>query len=220
LPVRSDAFTIAKAGANIISIIYFSSSFKDKFAFSGKCPSFGTEPNMGKAVKIILLGYMGRGKSTVGRQLAQKLSLPFIDLDAYIEEQFGSSIPEIFEQKGEIVFRRKEHEYLKEILGQSGDAVIALGGGTPCYSDNMELILGHTQNVFYLRLGIASLAKRLQTEKNQRPLIAHLPDLELPEFIGKHLFERAPFYNKAPHTLQADKMDEDALLATIESKLI
>ncbi len=130
------------------------------------------------------------------------------------------SVPDIFKDKGEIFFRSKEHEYLKELLEHPDDAVIALGGGTPCYSNNMELILDHTQNVFYLRLDIASLAQRLLSEKDQRPLIMHLPDLELPEFIGKHLFERSPFYNQAPHILQADKMDEQMLLAAIESKLV
>ncbi len=171
-------------------------------------------------MKIVLLGYMGSGKSTVGRQLAQKLSLPFLDLDAYIEEKTGGTISQIFKEKGEIFFRQKEHQFLKELLEQPDDAVIALGGGTPCYSNNMELILGQTVNVFYLRLSIASLAKRLQSEKDQRPLIRHLPDLELPEFIGKHLFERTPFYNQAPHILQADKLDEPALLDTITAKLV
>lgn len=171
-------------------------------------------------MKIVLLGYMGSGKSTVGKQLAQKLSLPFLDLDTYIEEMTGSTIAQIFKEKGEIFFRQKEHQYLKELLEQSDDAVIALGGGTPCYSNNMELILSHSRNVFYLRLGIASLAKRLQSEKDQRPLIRHLPDLELPEFIGKHLFERTPFYNRAPHILQADKMEDAALLDAITAKLV
>ncbi|MGB5238407.1 MAG: shikimate kinase, partial [Flavobacteriaceae bacterium] len=164
--------------------------------------------------------YMGSGKSTVGRQLAQKLSLPFLDLDAYIEEKTSKTIPELFEEKGEIFFRSKEHQALKELFEDPDDAVIALGGGTPCYSNNMDLILGHTQNVFYLRLGIAALAKRLQSEKEQRPLIMHLPDLELPEFIGKHLFERAPFYNRATHVLQADKLEESVLVDTIVSKLV
>ena len=171
-------------------------------------------------MKIVLLGYMGSGKSTVGRQLAEKLSLPFLDLDNYIEEKTAKTIPDIFKEKGEIYFRLKEHEALKELLGDPEDAVIALGGGTPCYSNNMELILSHTQNVFYLRLGIAALAKRLQSEKEQRPLITHLPDLELPEFIGKHLFERAPFYNKAPHILQADKLDAPDLLSAITTRLV
>jgi len=156
----------------------------------------------------------------VGKQLAQKLSLPFLDLDAHIEVQSGMKITEIFKEKGEIFFRKKEHEFLKELLEQPDDAVIALGGGTPCYSNNMDLILSHSQNVFYLRLDIASLAKRLQTEKDQRPLIMHLPDLELPEFIGKHLFERSPFYNQATHILHADKMDDKELLAAIETKLV
>ncbi len=171
-------------------------------------------------MKIVLLGYMGSGKSTVGKSLAEKLKLTFIDLDDYIESHLNTSISQIFAEMGEIYFRRKEHQFLKEVLEKNEDLVIALGGGTPAYSNNMDLVLGHTENVFYLRLSIAKLAERLKAGKDQRPLIAHLPDIELPEFIGKHLFERSPFYNRATHTLEADKLDATALLEAIEKKLV
>lgn len=171
-------------------------------------------------MKIVLLGYMGSGKSTVGRQLALKRHISFTDLDDYIEAQLEMSISDIFNAHGEIFFRKKETEFLEEILSQEEDTVLALGGGTPCYGANMDLVLQHTSNVFYLRLSIAKLAQRLTSEKDHRPLIRHLPDIELPEFIGKHLFERTPFYNRATHILDADRMNEADLLAAIESKLV
>lgn len=171
-------------------------------------------------MKIVLLGYMGSGKSTVGRLLAQKLGSSFIDLDVYIEDRLGKNISGIFEDHGEIFFRKKEHEFLKEILEKEENLVLSLGGGTPCYSNNMELVLEYTPNVFYLRLSIAKLAERLKSEKDHRPLIRHLPDIELPEFIGKHLFERSPFYNQATYILDADRLNEEALLTEIETKLV
>ena len=171
-------------------------------------------------MKIVLLGYMGSGKSTVGKLLAEKLELPFIDLDDYIENNLNSKIAEIFAETGEIHFRREEHRLLKEIFEQQDEFVLALGGGTPCYSNNMDLVLDFTSNVFYLKLNIPTLADRLRSEKEDRPLIQHLPDTELPEFIGKHLFERSPFYNRATYTLQADQLNEQELVALILEKLV
>ena len=171
-------------------------------------------------MKIVLLGYMGSGKSTVGKLLADKRSVPFIDLDTYIEDRLGMSINEIFKEKGEIFFRKQEHQLLKEILEKKEEIVLALGGGTPCYGNNMDLVLDHSAHVFYLKLSIGELAKRLKSDKDQRPLIRHLPDLELSEFIGKHLFERSPYYNRAPFILDADRLSESALLEEIESNLV
>lgn len=169
-------------------------------------------------MKIVLLGYMGSGKSTVGRLLAQKLATHFLDLDAYIEAQEQATIKEIFASKGELYFRKKEHEYLQEVLQQE-HFVLALGGGTPCYSQNMEKVLEHTEEVFYLKLSIPALAERLQTEKANRPLIQHLSDEDLPEFIGKHLFERSPFYNLAPNIIKADNRDTASIVDEIIAKL-
>lgn len=171
-------------------------------------------------MKIVLLGYMGSGKTTVGKKLADKLNLTFIDLDNYIEKNLNTSISEIFAETGELYFRREEHRFLKDILKNQDDIVLALGGGTPCYSNNMDLVLDHTSKVFYLKLSIAKLAERLKAGKDQRPLIRHLPDIELPEFIGKHLFERSPFYNRAAYILDVDKLDESSVLEEIEKNLV
>ncbi len=169
--------------------------------------------------KIVLLGYMGSGKSTVGRLLSDRLNIPFIDLDDYIESELGMSIPEIFSKKGEVFFRKKEHELLAEVLGSDRDYVLALGGGTPCYIGNMEIILSATPHVFYLRTDIQSLAERLLDEKSERPLISHLPDEEIPEFIGKHLFERTPFYHMAHHIIDAASLPAEEVAKLVLEKL-
>ena len=99
-------------------------------------------------MKIVLLGYMGSGKTTIGMKLAEFLDFDFLDLDHYIEEAEGVSIAEIFQSKGEIYFRKKEHDYLKKILSNKKDFVLSTGGGTPCYGVNMDVILNGTKNVF------------------------------------------------------------------------
>ncbi|MCA0132361.1 shikimate kinase [Winogradskyella alexanderae] len=148
---------------------------------------------------VVLLGYMGSGKSTIGSYLANILNYDFIDLDTFIELQEKSKIAEIFRTKGEIYFRKKEAQYLRDILDNSNNLVLALGGGTPCYAINMNQILNR-QNVksFYLRLSVSQLTDRLLNEKDKRPLISHIKTKDdLQEFIGKHLFERANYYNKS-----------------------
>ncbi|MBT8264622.1 MAG: shikimate kinase [Muriicola sp.] len=155
-------------------------------------------------MKIILVGYMGSGKSAVGRRLAKTLGITFLDLDAYIEKELATTIKEIFTTKGELYFRKKEHEYLQQVLQQEHSMVIGTGGGTPCYSGNMKLLTDTTPHVFYLKVSISGLLSRLQNEKELRPLIRDISDEDLPEFIGKHLFERNPFYTMAHHTIICD----------------
>ena len=155
-------------------------------------------------MKIVLLGYMGSGKSTIARLLGEQLQLKSVDLDTLIEAETGQSIPEIFKDKGEIHFRKLEHQVLKNVLESPESFILALGGGTPCYSGNMDILLNATEQVFYLKMGIPALTKRLIGEKANRPMISHIPDEDLPEFIGKHLFERQPFYMQAAHIIKSD----------------
>ena len=150
-----------------------------------------------KDVKIVLLGYMGSGKTTIGKIVANHLNIKFLDLDDYIEQQENMSVGLIFEKRGELYFRKKEREYLSQIFLTETNFVLSLGGGTPCFGDNMELVNEKTVNSFYLNMGIDELTNRLLKEKNHRPMISHLQDEELTEFIGKHLFERSFYYNKA-----------------------
>lgn len=168
---------------------------------------------------IALVGYMGSGKSTVGRALAGELGMGFTDLDRYLEAQLGQSIPEVFGAKGELFFRKKEHELLRQWLEENRSGVLALGGGTPCYAGNMDLLLGYTPHVVYLQLSVPGLVARLREEQANRPLVAHLAAEELPEFIGKHLFERAPFYARAPYTIVCDRQTPEQIVAEIKQLL-
>ncbi|MEO0528451.1 MAG: shikimate kinase [Bacteroidota bacterium] len=171
-------------------------------------------------MKIVLVGYMGSGKSTVGQSLARELNLQFLDLDTYIEKAMGTTIPDLFETKGEIFFRKKEYEYLNEILRENKNFVLSTGGGTPCYSGNMDTILAHTPYSVYLKVSIMELVKRLSVGKEHRPLIKDIATDDLPEFFGKHLFERSPYYNKAKHILNCDGKEPLAIVAEIKELLL
>ena len=173
-----------------------------------------------ETLKIILVGYMGSGKSTVGKALAQFQKIEFIDLDSYIETQEGITIPEIFSTHGEIYFRKKEGEYLKEILAKKEDLILATGGGTPCYGFNLKEMLAATPNVCYLKLSLPNLVGRLAKEKEHRPLIQNIPEDELIEFIGKHLFERSFFYNQAPLKVTCDTYSPEEIAQKILQSLV
>lgn len=162
-------------------------------------------------MKIFLIGYMGSGKSKIGQKLSEMLGFNFIDLDAYIQDKEGMSISEFFTKRGEIYFRRKERDYIMELLDQD-DVVIALGGGTPCYGDIMDVLVSEPDSTtIHLKTSIPQLVSRLWTERAKRPLIAHLSTQEeLTEFIGKHLFERNVFYLKSEQSVVTnDKTIED-----------
>ena len=161
-------------------------------------------------MKIVLLGYMASGKSTIGREISKKLDMKFIDLDDYISKREKSSISEIFKVKGEIYFRRIESFYLSEILNSKDSIILSLGGGTPCYSNNMELILNSEGSSIYIKANIKTLVARLTSEKNKRPLVAELENDKLTEFVAKHLFERRFFYEQASITvITEDKSIEE-----------
>jgi shikimate kinase len=147
---------------------------------------------------------MASGKSTIGREISKKLDMKFIDLDDYISKREKTSISEIFKVKGEIYFRRIESLYLREILNSKDRFILSLGGGTPCYSNNMELILNSEASSFYIKASIKTLVSRLTAEKNKRPLVADLEDDKLVEFVAKHLFERSFFYEQASMTVNTE----------------
>ena len=162
---------------------------------------------------------MGSGKTTIGKLLANKLKISFLDLDEVIEQGLEDSISNIFNGKGEIFFRKKEHEYLIDVLSKKEKLILSTGGGTPCYSGNMETMLNLADHVFYLKVSIPGLVKRLLLEKEHRPLIKNIDDGDLPEFIGKHLFERNNFYLKANHIIECDDKDPESLVAEIQELL-
>lgn len=158
-------------------------------------------------MKITLLGYMGSGKTTLAKALAQTLNLNLIDLDAEIEKHTGYTITETIFNKGELYFRKVEREILKRVLGQD-NFVLSTGGGTPCYYDNIDLINTSSMSV-YLSLNVGELYQRLKEGTAERPLLAHLSGEALQEYIGKHLFERRPFYEQAIFTIKVgDKTTE------------
>ena len=162
---------------------------------------------------------MGSGKTTIGKLLANKLKVSFLDLDEVIEQGLEDSISNIFNGKGEIFFRKKEHEYLIDVLSKKEKLILSTGGGTPCYSGNMETMLTLADHVFYLKVSIPGLVKRLLLEKEHRPLIKNIDNGDLPEFIGKHLFERNNFYLKANHIIECDDKDPETLVAEIQELL-
>lgn len=149
--------------------------------------------------KIILMGFMGCGKSTVGRQVAKQLGYDFVDLDDEIEEVAKTSISNIFANKGESYFRKLESKTLKLVLTKDESLVLALGGGTPCHNNNLKLIKKYPS--FYIRCGVEVLSKRLIKEKAHRPIIADQKPSELKSFINSKLKSRNGFYKKADHTV-------------------
>ena len=164
---------------------------------------------------------MGSGKTAVGKALAGSLGIPFLDLDEEISRKENLSISAIFETKGEIYFRRKEAEVLKELLEQEGSFILALGGGTPCYGKNLQLIKENPNTtLIYLKTGLLQLKERLYKKKESRPLIKSLQDPEvLEDFIRKHLFERTFYYNQSDFSVSTDDSTVEAVVEEIQKRL-
>lgn len=171
---------------------------------------------------VILIGYMASGKSTLGKILSKKLNYKFLDLDNFIENKENDTVSNIFKSKGEIHFRKLETHYLNELLATKTNLVLSLGGGTPCYGNNMKTILNaeNTKSI-YLKASIPTLISRLKNEKSTRPLIAHIETDELlAEFIGKHLFERSQFYSLANDIISTDNKMELEIIEELVLKLL
>ncbi|MBC5774362.1 shikimate kinase [Pontibacter sp. KCTC 32443] len=164
---------------------------------------------------IFLLGMMGSGKSTLGKELAEKLGYTFLDLDAVIEEREQRTIAQIFEQEGQERFRELEHEALQSIIANYSQAIVATGGGTPCFFDNMALMNAAGETIF-LDVPPEILAERLsQSDLNLRPLLTGKTQSELISFLGKTLAERRQFYVQAKHLVAAPTYTSNALLALL-----
>ena len=156
--------------------------------------------------RIILIGYMGAGKTTVGKALAQELGITFYDLDCYISSRMRKTIAQIFEERGEDGFRQIERNMLHEVA-EFEDVIISCGGGTPCFFDNIDY-MNQQAPVVYLKAEPEVLYKHLAMSKNDRPLLRGKSQEELITFIREQLEKRNPFYSKARYTLDVSLMDD------------
>ena len=155
--------------------------------------------------RIILIGYMGAGKTTIGKALARHLGLPFYDLDWYIETRRRKTIPQIFNELGEDGFRKIEYNMLHEVA-EFEDVVISCGGGTPCFFDNIDYMNQQAQ-VVYLKATPQVLYEHLVMSKHERPLLKGKSSDELIDFITTQLATREPFYSKACYHFDVSVMD-------------
>lgn len=153
-------------------------------------------------IRIILLGYMGAGKTTIGRALARHLGYDFYDLDWYIEDRFHSKVADIFANEGESRFREIEQRMLHE-LGEFENVVIACGGGTACFFDNMAYMNQQAETI-WLTATPDVLETHLRMGKSVRPLLLNKTPEELRAYIEQSLQEREPYYSQAKHKVQID----------------
>ena len=156
-------------------------------------------------IRIFLIGYMGSGKTTLGKAFAKERGLTFVDLDWYIEERFHKTVGQLFSSLGEDGFRNLEKRMLHEVADFE-DVVIATGGGTPCFFDNMEFMNSRGETVF-LNATMKALFRRLKIAKQQRPLLAQKTDEELVDFITQALEQRMDFYSQAKYIFQSDELE-------------
>jgi len=168
-------------------------------------------------MKIVLIGYMGSGKTAVGQLLASRLKVSFKDLDHEIEIIEEKTISQIFSEKGEIYFRKAEIKTLKDILDDQNNFVLATGGGTPCYSNVMNVLKSDKNCItIYLNSSLDTLTGRIFNEKYKRPLISHLSTKEeLKDFIAKHLFERSFYYNQSSYKIKTDGLTVEEVVNKI-----
>lgn len=166
---------------------------------------------------IYLIGFMGSGKSSTGKRLAKKLNYNFIDLDKLIESDYQTTIADVFKERGEREFRNIEHNTLKKIIGRP-NTIIACGGGTPCFFDNIEL-MNNSGITIYLKLSAKTLCERLLESKNPRPLIVDKSKAELEKFVSDLLDKREDFYHKASYIVKGKTMNLKALQEFLSDKI-
>jgi len=156
--------------------------------------------------RIILIGYMGSGKTTMGKALSKETGMMFYDLDWYIESRMHTTVPQLFTERGEEAFRQIEYNMLHEV-GEFEDVIISCGGGTPCFFDNIDY-LNQQGDVVYLKADPETLYKHLLMAKVERPLLKDKTPEELIAYIREHLKERAPYYEQARYTLDVSVLDD------------
>ena len=164
-------------------------------------------------MKIFLIGFMGSGKTTIGRRLVERIGFDFVDTDRFIEMQQGMTVSEIFARRGEAAFREMERGILLE-LQKTEYAVVSTGGGMPCYGNNMDVML-ESGKVVYLKTSPQALARRLFRSHSERPLIKGKTEKELQQYIIEKLAEREPFYNRAHIIIQTENFSMEGLLQAL-----
>ncbi len=166
-------------------------------------------------MRVFIIGYMGAGKSTVGKRLANNLDIPFVDLDDAFEARFRYSIPRFFDHFGEKRFREFEHQCLKEIIGEHEEAVISTGGGTACFKNNISLMNKEGITV-YIKMHPKSLAHRLKRARRLRPVVRDIQNDGMQAFVEKQLLEREPFYSMAKVTVKGESLDMVELVEALK----
>lgn len=161
-------------------------------------------------MKVFLIGMMGSGKSFWSKQMSRKLRIPAYDLDDCVEKRAGKTIAEMFRTEGETYFRLAESDALRQ-FAHIENAIIATGGGTPCFNDNIQW-MNENGITIWIDEAPEVLAKRLKPEKAHRPLVQKLSDEELIFFLQNKIEERKLHYHQAQHRLQGDAINEDNLL--------
>nr|WP_321374837.1 shikimate kinase [uncultured Bacteroides sp.] len=167
--------------------------------------------------RIFLIGYMGAGKTTLGKAFAREMNLSFVDQDWYIEERFHKTVQEIFAERGEQGFRELERQMLHEIA-EFENVVISTGGGAPCFYDNMDFMNLKGDTVF-LNVTPEVLFSRLKMASQNRPILRGKSNEELKAFIAKTLEKRAPFYSKAKYIFNADELEDIYQIKSSVNKL-
>ena len=164
---------------------------------------------------------MGAGKSVIGKSLSKSINYEFYDLDNFIELGEKKKISEIFNDHNEVYFRNLENKYLRALSQKKEKKVISLGGGTPCFETNIEIIANTPDSLtIYLKASLSSLTKRLKDGKTKRPIISHIKsDNDLKDFINKHLFERSFYYEKADIKISTDDLEINQIIKLIKGVL-
>ena len=170
-------------------------------------------------MKLFLIGYMGCGKSSLGKKLAKRADFEFVDMDSIIEQREGAPVADIFHYAGEEYFRKTERAVIEEIGDAVGNYIVSTGGGVPTWEDNMERMNAIGSTV-YLRRPAQQIASRLSPHGRQkRPKLRGLNDEELVEFMTKNMAEREPFYSKATHIIECASYSDEEIIEIILSKL-
>lgn len=165
--------------------------------------------------RVFLIGFMGAGKSTLGKKLANKIGYQFIDIDQEIEKKFDMSIISFFKLYGESIFREEETRMANKIINEDLQAVVAVGGGLPVFNNNMAL-LNRSGVTCYLERPIKELYQRLVKSKENRPLIKDLDDDRLLEFIEKGMAKRELYYNLSKFKLTRDQQNVEQMIELLE----